>query len=196
MFTQDIWELFTEIEYTYNSKHTVEWVLTKWAHPCIQHLRQETTIAITPEMMPSSATTLPKQRCCSVAQSFPTLWNAMDCSKSSFPILHYLPQFSQTHGHWVDDAIQPSHPLLPPSPPALNLSQYQSLFQWALRMRWPSYWSFSISPSNEYSGLISFRIDWFDLLAVQGTLKSLVEFSYSHIEILWCWTCPVTRGMQ
>ena len=117
MFTQDIWELFIEIEYTYTSKHTVEWVLTKWAHPCIQHLRQETTIAITPEIMPPSATTLPKQHCCSVTQSFPTLWNAMDCSTPSFPILHYLPEFSQTHGHWVGDVIQLSHPLSSPSPP-------------------------------------------------------------------------------
>ena len=125
-----------------------------------------------------------------------TLHDPIDCSTPGFPVLHQPSEFAQTCAYWVGNAIQPFHPLSPSSPPALNLSQYQSLFQWALRMRWPSYWSFSISPSNEYSGLISFRIDWFDLLAVQGTLKSLVEFSYSHIEILWCWTCPVTRGMQ
>ena len=187
MFTQDIWELFIEIEYTYTCKHTVEWVFTKRAYPCIQHLWQETTIAITPEMMPPSATTLPKQHCCSVAQLFPTLWDTMDwfpilLETPSFPILHYLPEFSQTHGHWVDDAI--NHLilccpllLLPSIFPSIRVFSSES----ALCLRWPSYWSFSISPSNEYSGLISFRIDWFDLLAVQGTLKSLVEFNYSHI---------------
>ena len=76
----------------------------------------------------------------------------------------------------VGDAIQPSHPLLSPSPPAFNLSQHQGLFQRVgSLMRWPKYWrfSFSISPSNEYSGLISFRMDWLDLLAVQGTPCSL-----------------------
>ena len=113
--------------------------------------------------------------CCSVAKSCPTLCDPMDCSTSGFPVLHHLPEFAQTHVHWVNDAIQPSHPLLPPSSPAVNLSQNQGLFftnELALRIRWPKYWSFSISPSNEYSGLISFRTDWFDLLAVQGTLKS------------------------
>ena len=80
------------------------------------------------------------------------------------------------HVHWVGDAIQPSHPLLSSSPPAFNLSQLQGLFQWG-HIRWPKYWSFSfsISPSNEYSGLISFRMDWLGLLAVQGTLKSLLQ---------------------
>ena len=80
--------------------------------------------------------------------------------------------------HRVSDAIQPSHPLLSPSPPAFNLSQHQGLFKWSvLHARWPKYWSFSfsISPTNEYSGLISFRINWFDLLAVQETLKSLLQ---------------------
>ena len=89
----------------------------------------------------------------------------MDCSTPGFPVLHYLPKFAQTHVHWVGDAIQPSHPLLPPSP-ALNLSQHQGLFQWVgpFCIRWPRYCSFrfSISPSDEYSGLISLRTDWFD----------------------------------
>ena len=77
--------------------------------------------------------------------------------------------------HWVSDAIQPSHPLSSPSPSALNLSQHQVFSnESALHIRWPKYWSFSISPSNE-SGLISFRINWFDLLAVQGTLKSVLQ---------------------
>ena len=68
--------------------------------------------------------------CCSVAHSCPTLCNPMDCSMPGFPVIHYLPEFAQTHVHWVDDAIKPSHSLSPPSPPALNLSQYQGLFQW------------------------------------------------------------------
>ena len=97
----------------------------------------------------------------------------MNCSMPGFPVLHYLPELAQTHVHWVGDAIQPSHPLSPPSPPAFNLSQHQGLFQESvLRIKWPKYWSFSISPSNEYSGLISFRMDWFDLPVVQKTLKS------------------------
>ena len=93
----------------------------------------------------------------------------------------------QTHVHWVGDSIQPSHPLLPPSPPAFNLSQHQGLFQWVgFFIRWPKYksFSFSISLSNEYSGLISFRIDWFDLFVVQGTLKSLLQHYISKASIL------------
>ena len=86
-----------------------------------------------------------------------------------------LSQLVQTHVHWVDDAIQSPHPLLPPFPPALNLSQHQSLFQWVSSSHHVAkvYWSFTINPSNGYSGLISFRIGWFDLLAVQRTGKSL-----------------------
>ena len=102
----------------------------------------------------------------------------MDCSMPGFPVHHYLPEFAQTQIHWVDDAIQPSHPSSPASPPALNLSQHQGLFQWVGSLHQVvKYWSFSFSirPSNEYSGLISFRIDWFDFLAVQGTLKSLLQ---------------------
>ena len=92
--------------------------------------------------------------------------------------------------HRVGDAIQPFHPLLPPSPFAFNHSQHQGLFQHvcSLHMGWSKYWSFSfsISPFNEYSGLISFRIDWFDLLTVQGTLKSLLQHHSSKALILWC----------
>ena len=116
--------------------------------------------------------------CCSVTKLCPALRDPMNCSTPGFTVLHYLLDFAQTHVHWVDDAFQTSHPLSPPSPPALNLFQHQSLFQWIyLFNRWPKYWSFSFitSPSSEYSGLISFRIDWFDLLAVQGTLKSLLR---------------------
>ena len=111
----------------------------------------------------------------SVAQSCPTLCDPIDCSTPGFPVLHYLPEFAQTHAHRVSDAIQPSHPLWSPSPPALNLSSIRIFSnESALRIRWPKYWSFSfnISPSNEYSRFISFRMDWLDLLAVQGTLKS------------------------
>ena len=113
--------------------------------------------------------------CCLIAKSYLTLWDPMDYSTTGFPILHCLLEFVQIHVHWVDDAIQPSHPLSSPSLPAFNLPQHQGLFHdSALCIRWPKYWrfSFSISPSNEYSGLISFRMHWFDLLAVQGTLKS------------------------
>ena len=108
--------------------------------------------------------------------SCPILFDPMDCSTPGFLVLHYPLEFAQAHVHWVGDAIQPSHPLLSTSPPAFNLSQHQGFFpnESVLRIRWPKYWSFSFStsPSNEYSGLISSRIDWLDLLAVQGILES------------------------
>ena len=102
----------------------------------------------------------------------------MDCSTQSFPVHHQLPELAQTHAHWISDAIQPSHFLLSPSPAAFNLSQYQGLFQWVSSIHQVAKvlnFSFNISPSNEYSGLISFRMDWFDLFAVQGTLKNLIQ---------------------
>ena len=103
--------------------------------------------------------------CCTVTQSCPILCNPKNCSTLGFPDL------AQTHVHWVNDAIQPSHPLSPP-PLALNLSRIRVFSnESTLHITWPKYWSFSFSPSNEYSGLISFRTDWFDHLAVQGTLK-------------------------
>ena len=110
----------------------------------------------------------------------------MNCSTPGLPVHHQLPEFTQTHVHRVGDAIQPSHPLSSPSPPAPNPSQHQGLFHKStLRMRWPKYWSFSfsISPSNEHPGLISFRMDWLDLLAVQGTLKSLLQHHSSKASI-------------
>ena len=113
----------------------------------------------------------------------------MNRSTPGLPVHHQLPEFTQIHVHRVSDAIQPSHPLSSPSPPALNPSQHQSLFQEStLRMRWPKYWSFSlsISPSNEHPGLISFGMDWLDLLAVQGTLKSLLQHHNSKASILQC----------
>ena len=90
------------------------------------------------------------------------------------PVHHQLPEFTQTHVHWVGDAIHSSHPLSSPSTPTFNLSQHQGLFTWiSSSHQVPKYWSFSfsISPSNEYAGLISFRIAWLDLLGVQGTLQ-------------------------
>ena len=122
----------------------------------------------------------------SVAQLCLTLWDPMDCSTPDIHVFHYLPEFAQTHVRWVGYAIQPSCPLSPPSP-AFNLHQHQGLFsESVLCIRWPKYWSFSfsISPSNEYSGLISFRMHWLDLLAVQGTLKSLLQHHSSKASIL------------
>ena len=113
----------------------------------------------------------------------------MDCITPGLPVHHQLPEFTQTHVHRVGDGIQPSHPLSSPSPPTFNLSQHQSLFnESALSITWPKYWSFSfnISPSNEHSGLISFRMDWLALLAVQGTLKSLLQHHSSKASILRC----------
>ena len=122
----------------------------------------------------------------SVAQSCPTLCNPMDRSTPGFHVYHQLPEPTQTHVHHVGDAIQPSHPLSSPSP-AFSLSQHQGFSnESVLRIRWPKYWSFSfsISPSNEYSGLISFRMDWLDLLVVQETLKSLLQSHSSKASIL------------
>ena len=109
----------------------------------------------------------------SVAQSCLTLCDPMNCSTSSLPVHQQLPEFTKIHVHRIGDAIQPSHPLSSPSPPAPNPSQHQGLFsELTSQMRWPKNWSFSfsISPSKEHPGLISFRMDWLDLLAVQGTL--------------------------
>ena len=125
----------------------------------------------------------------SVAQSCPTLCDPMDCSKPGLPVHRQLPEFTQAYVHWVGDAIQLSHPLSSPSPPALSLFQCQVFSnESVLHIRGPKYWSFSfsISPSNEYSGLISFGMDWLDLLAVQGTLKSLLQHHSSKASILWC----------
>ena len=126
--------------------------------------------------------------CCSVTKLYPALCNPMDCSTPGFLVLHYLPELAQIHVHWVGDAIQASYPLLPPSPPALNLSHWVFSSETTLCISWPKYWSFSfsISPSNEYSGLISFRIGWHDILAVQGTLKDLLQQHSSKASILRC----------
>ena len=97
-------------------------------------------------------------------------------------VSHHPPKFAQVHVHCISDAIQPFHLLMPSSPSALNLSQHQGLFnESTVCIRWPKYWSisFSISPSNKYSGLLSLKMDWFDLLAVQGTFSSLLINSLS-----------------
>ena len=111
----------------------------------------------------------------------------MNCSIPGLPVHHQLPEFTQTHVHRVSDAIQPSHPLSSPSPPAPNPSQHQVFSnESTLQITWPKYWSFSfsISPSKEHPGLISFRMEWLDLLAVQGTLKSLLQHHSSKESVL------------
>ena len=120
------------------------------------------------------------------SQSCLTLCDPMNCSTAGLPVHQQLPEFTQTHVHWVGDSMQPSHPLsslllLPPIPPSIRVFSNES----ALCMRWPKYWSFSfnISPSNEHPGLISFRMDWLDLLAVQGTLNSLLQHHSSKASI-------------
>ena len=109
----------------------------------------------------------------SIAQACPTLCDPMGCITPGFPVHHQLLELAQTHVHWVGDAIQPSHPLSFPSPPAISLSQHQGLFQWVSSSHQVAkVLEFHL---HEYSGLISFRMDWLDLLAVQGTLKSLLQ---------------------
>ena len=121
----------------------------------------------------------------SVAQLFWTLYNSMDCSTPDFPVHHQLPELAQIHVHQVCDAIQPSHPLSPLLLPSIFPSIRVFSNESVLRIRWPKYWnfSFSIRPSNEYSGLISFRMDWLDLLAIQGTLKSVHQHHSSKASI-------------
>ena len=122
-----------------------------------------------------------------VAQSCPTLCDPMDCSMPAFPVHNQLPELTQTNVHWVGDVFQSSHPLSSPSPPAFNLSQHRVFSsQSVLHIRWLKYWSFifSISPSNEYSGLIFFMTDLLDLLAVHGTLKSLLQHHSSKASLL------------
>ena len=111
----------------------------------------------------------------------------MDCSTPGFPVHHWLLELAQTHVLQVSDAIQPSHPLSPVSPPASIFPRIRVFSnESALHIRVLNYWSFSISPSNEYSGQISLKIDWFDLLVVQGTLKSLLQHHSSKASILQC----------
>ena len=124
----------------------------------------------------------------SAGQSCPTLCNTVDCKMPDFPVHYQLPELAQTHVHRVGDAILSSHPLSSPSPPAFNLSQHQGLFQWlsSLHQR-AKVLEFELQHQfNVYSGLISFRMDWLDLLAVQGTLNSLLQHHSSKASILQC----------
>ena len=128
----------------------------------------------------------------SVAQSCLTFCDSMGCRTPGLPLQHQLPELTQTHVHWVSDAIQPSHPLLSPSPPTFNLSQHQGLFKWVssshqvakvleFQLQHQSFqWIFRISFK------ISFKIDWLDLLAVQETFKGLLQHHGSEASILWC----------
>ena len=123
----------------------------------------------------------------SITQLCLTLCDPMDCGTPDFPVHHQLLELAQTQVHQVEDAIQPSCPLSSPSPPAFNLSQHQGLFQWVSSSHQVAKYcsfSFSISHSNEYSGLISFRMDWLDPFAVQGTLKSLLQYHSSKASTL------------
>ena len=142
-----------------------------------------------PNVLPSLLFSSVQLRLSCVWLSCVWLCNPMDCSTPSFPVHHQLLELAQTHVHWVGDAIQPSHSLSSPSPPAFNLFQHQGLFQWVSpSYQVAKYWSysFSISPFNDYLGLISFKMDWLDLLAIQGTLKSLLQHHSSKASILWC----------
>ena len=159
---------------------------------CVSVCVQERDKAFENRCVKKEATQVKKEFCCccSVTKSCPTLCDPMDCSMPAFPVLHHLPELAQTHVHRVGDAIQPFHPLSSSCPPAFRVFPNIRVFsnESILRIRWPKYWSFSfsISPSNEYLGLISFRIDWLDLLAVQGTLKSLLQHHSSKALILRC----------
>ena len=125
----------------------------------------------------------------SITQTCPTLCNPMDCSMPGLPVHCQLPEFTQTHVHWVDDAI---HHLILCRPLLLLPSNFASIRVFSNEsiphIRWSKYWSFSfsISPSNDYSGLSSFRMDWLELLDVQGTLKSLLQHHSSNASVLWC----------
>ena len=173
MFTAALFTIFTNIVNIYNSQQPTQMSIDRKNCTCCTYTQWYIQF--------SSAQSL------SPVQLFATPWIAArqaslfitNCWRS-----HQLPKLTQTHVHRVGDAIQPSHPLSSPSPLAFSLSQHQGLFKWvSIHIRWPKYWSFSfsISPSNEYSGLISFRMDWLDLLAGQGTLKGLLQYHSSLV---------------
>jgi len=151
-------------------------------HP---HSRGRETLTPRPRPIPPTW----RLSCCSVAQSCPTHCDPLDWSIPGFPVLHCLPEFAQIHVRWIGDAIHLTLcrplPILPSIFPSIKIFSNEL----ALHIRWPKHWSFSFSisiiPSNEYSELISFRIDWFDLLAVQGTLKSLLQHHNSKASIFW-----------
>ena len=124
----------------------------------------------------------PGDRCCSVAQSCPTLCSPMDCSTLGLPVHHQLPELAQTHVRLVGDAIQPSHPPTPLLLPLIFPSIRVFASELALHIRRPKYWSFSISPSSEYSGLISLQMDWLDLLAAQGLSRTSSPYPWAGLD--------------
>ena len=125
----------------------------------------------------------------SVTHLCPTLCDPMHGSMPGFPVLNYLLEFAQAHVHWIGDAVQPFYPLFP------CLLFLPSIFpnELVLRIRWPKYWSFNISPCHEYSGLISFMIDWLDLLAVQGTHESFLQHHSSKASVIWQLAFPMVQ---
>ena len=150
----------------------------KWNMQCIQI---STCLTVGLSLGCSSVVVQPLSR----VWLFAIPWMAAHTPGSS--VLYCLLKFAQICVHWVSDAIQPFHPLLTPSPFSFNISQHPSSSKSVLPIRWPKYWSFSfsISPSNEYSGFISFRIDWLDLLAIQEILKSLLQHQSLKASIRW-----------
>ena len=157
----------------------VEWVTVPFSRGSPQP-RDWTRVSCIPESLQSE----PQVQFSSVAQSCPTLCDPMNRSTPGLPVHHQLPEFTQTHAHRVGDAIQPSHPLSSPSPPAPNPYQHQGLFQWVSSSHEVAKvleFQLQHQSSNEHPGLISFRMDWLDLLAVQGTLKSLVHNHSSKV---------------
>ena len=142
--------------------------------------------------------------CCSVTQLCPTLCNPTDCSTPGLPVPHCLPEFAQVHVHCIGDAVQPSRPLMPSSPSALNSSQHQGLFQWVICLhQMTKIVELQLSPSSEYSGLISLKIGWFDFLAVQGSSRGFSRTTvwrhqfFGILSPLWSsshnWTWPLGR---
>ena len=130
-----------------------------------------------------------KLQFCSVPQACPTLCDPMDCSTPGFPVHHQFLEPTQTHVHCIGDAIQPSHPLLSPSPPAFNLSQHQGFFQWVGSSHWVAKVLEFQLQHQSFQWIFrtdSFRMDWLDLLAVQGTLKSLLQYHSSKALIIRC----------
>ena len=124
--------------------------------------------------------------CCSVTQLSLTPWDSMDCSTPGLPVPYHLPEFAQVHVHCIGDVVEPSllwRPLF--FLPSIFPSIRDFSNELSVHIRWPKYWSFSISPSSEHSGLISLKMDWFDLLAIQGIFRSLLQHHISKALILW-----------
>ena len=160
--------------YTYKHKHTQYYSTTKqeWNSAICHYVDEPRAYSV--QFSP-------------VSQSCPTLCNPMNSTMPGLPVHHQLPKFTQTHVHRVSDAIQPSHPLLSPSPPAPNPSQHRSLFQWVNSLHEVAkVLEFQLEHHSFQRTLISFRMDWLYLLAVQGTLKSLLQHHSSKASILRC----------